>query len=179
VDRKSLKATLEVSTNVAVLLVAISALSLLAIFFFVGPRKPELTPGLEKGRVFGNLTNIDYRGNEQTLIIALSTTCPYCGQSLPLYRRILDTQHSAKKPLKVIALFPNSADDVAKYLKENQLTIDTITGVDFSSLHISGTPTMILVNDRGVVNDFWTGRLDDGEAEQVVRSLISEKASSQ
>jgi hypothetical protein len=73
VDQKSLKATLEVSTNVAVLLVAISALSLVAIFFFVGPRKPELTPGLEKGRFLGNLTNIDYPASEQTLPIALST----------------------------------------------------------------------------------------------------------
>ena len=178
-DRHSLKATLEVSTNIAVLLVAVSVLSLLAIFFFVGPRKPELTPGLEKGRVLGNLTNIDYRGSERTLLIALSTTCAYCRESLPLYRRILDAENNARKPLRVIALFPNSADEVAKYLKENQLTIDTITGVDFSSLHISGTPTMILVNDRGVVNDFWIGRLNDREAEQFVNSLISEKASSQ
>ena len=49
-DRESLKTTLEVSTNVAVLLVAIAALSLLAILLFTHPRKLELTPGLAKGQ---------------------------------------------------------------------------------------------------------------------------------
>jgi thioredoxin-related protein len=162
-----------------VLLVAIAALSLLAILLFTHPRKLELTPGLAKGQAFGNLPNTDYRANQQTLLIALSTTCPYCRESVPLYRRILDGQRDAKDNLRVIALFPDHADEVAKYLKENQLTINSISGVDFRSFHIAGTPTMILVNERGEVSDFWTGKLDERETEQFARSLLSEKASSQ
>src|SRR5438876_3401270 len=106
-DRQALKRTLEVSTNVAVLLVAIALLSLLAIFVFVRPRTPELLPGLERGRVLTNLSNIDFHGSDQTLLIALSTTCPYCRESLPLYRQILKGKHDARKTLTVVALFPN------------------------------------------------------------------------
>ena len=174
-DRQSLKTTLEVSTNVAVVLVAISLLSLLAIFAFVKPPKPELSPGLERGRVLTNLSNVDFHASDQTLLIALSTTCSYCRESLPLYRQILKDNHDVNSNLAVVALFPNSPAEVENYLKDNDLPIDVRTGVNFESIHIAGTPTVILVNSEGVIKNFWTGKLETLEADELVRSLISKK----
>jgi hypothetical protein len=179
VDRNGLKATLEVSTNIAVLLVAIAVLSVLAIAVFTRPPAPNLSPGLEKGRVIGQLPNVDYRSSDQTLLIMLNTNCSYCRESLPLYRKIVDAQPQRNQSLRVIAVFPNSEDQVGKYLKENQLTVDSVAGVDFQALRVSGTPTMVLVNNRGEVKDFWTGKLDDREADDFVRTLLTEKGASQ
>ena len=174
-DRHSLKSTLEISTNIAVLLLTIAVLSVLAIIVFVKPSTPSLNPGLERGKGFAQVSNVDYRSSEQTLLIALNTNCSYCRESLPLYRKLLDTERQGSKSLHIVALFPNSPGEVAKYLKENQLVIDTVAGVDFGSLRISGTPTMILVNNSGEVKDFWTGKLEDSEAVEFVRSLVADK----
>lgn len=178
-ERPTLKSTLEVSTSIAVLLVAVAALSTLAITFFVKPASPNFRPGLEKGKALGQVSNLDYRSSEETLLIALNTNCSYCRESLPLYRKLSATQPQGNKSLRIIALFPNRAEEVARYVKENQLVVDTIANVDFASLPVSGTPTMILVNNRGEVKDFWVGKLAATEADEFVRSLSAEKRSSE
>ena len=63
-ERHTLKSTLEVSTNIAVLLVAVAALSTLAITVFLKPSAPNFLLGLEKGKAFGQVSNIDYGGSD-------------------------------------------------------------------------------------------------------------------
>src|SRR6185295_14573780 len=137
------------STSIAVLLVAIAALSIFAITVFVKPEPSVFTPGLERGKPFGQIANVNYRDSEQTLLIALNTNCSYCRESLPLYRTLSQAQPPGSKSLRIVALFPNKAHEVAQYVKENQLIFDTIAEVDFDSLHVAGTPTMILVSESG------------------------------
>lgn len=174
-NRESVKSTLEVATNIAVLLVAVTVLSIIAVFFFVKLSGPKLSLGLEKGKMFAQLSNIDYRKSDQTLLIALNSTCSYCQESLPLYRKVMSNQVQTDNALRVVGLFPNNAEEVAKYIQQNQLVIDTVAGVDFNALHISGTPTMILVDHNGVVKDFWNGKLSDREADEFLRSLSLQK----
>ena len=172
-DRKSLKSALEISTNIAVLLLALTLLSILAVNFFRRPQLPNLSPGLERGKVFGPISNVDYASSEQTLLIALNTKCSFCRESLPHYRKLLDTVPRGSKSLHVVAIFPDSPEDVARYLKENQLSIDSIAEVDFASLRIGGTPTMVLVNNSGQVKDFWSGKLEDRDVDKFVDSLVA------
>jgi hypothetical protein len=169
-----LKSTLEIATNIAVLLVAIAALSTLAIILFLRPATPNLRPGLEKGKVFAQLPQVDYGSREETLLIVLNTNCSYCFESIPFYRKLSDAQPQGSKSLRIVALFPNGGEEVAKYLKENQLTVETVADVDLGVLGISGTPTMILVNSKGEVKNFWLGKLSDTESDEFFRSLTSE-----
>lgn len=176
-NREAVKSTLEVATNIAVLMVAVTVLTLIAFFFLSkpSPSSPKLSLGLEKGKTFAQLSNMDYSKSDQTLLIALNSTCSYCQESLPLYRKIASNQARTDKALHVVGLFPNKAEEVAKYIQQNQLVMDTVAGVDFNALHISGTPTMILIDRNGVVKDFWNGKLSDREADEFLRSLSPEK----
>lgn len=169
-----LKSTLEIATNIAVLLVAIAALSTLAIIVFLKPPTPNLRLGLEKGKIFAQIPKVDYGSREQTLLIVLNTNCSYCLESVPFYRRVFDAQPQGSKSLHIVALFPNSAKEAARYVKENQLTVETVADVDLGVLGISGTPTMILVNSRGEVKNFWLGKLSDTETDDFFRSLTAE-----
>jgi len=173
-DRQKLKSTLEIATNIAVLLLAVVALSTLTITFFLNPATPKLRPGLEKGKAFGQVSKVDYRSSEQTLLIALNTNCSYCRESLPLYRKLEEVQHEGNKSTRILALFPNSEEEVARYTEANQLKLDTVANVDFRPLLISGTPTMVLVNKSGEVKNFWLGKLADPEEDEFLRSLIAE-----
>jgi hypothetical protein len=172
VNRKSLKETLEISTNVAVLLVAVAALTSFAISHFLNPNTPNLRSGLEKGMRFESVPGVDYHAGKRTLLIALNTNCSYCRESLPFYRKLIFANRQSNN-LRIIAVFPNPADEITKYAKENELLLDTIADVNFSQLNISGTPTLVLINDKAEVDDFWVGKLSDTEADQLVSSVTS------
>ena len=83
----------------------------------------------------------------------------------------MEAQHQGSKSLRIVALFPNKAEEVAKYVEENHLNLDTVADVDFGRLRVSGTPTMILIDNSGEVNDFWVGKLGNSEADELVRSF--------
>ena len=174
-ERQAFKNTLEIATNIAVVLVAIAALSTLATNKLLSPETPTFIAGLQKGKPFGEVSRVDYRGSEQTLLIAMNTNCSYCQESLPFYRKLADTQPPGNKSLRIVALFPNKAEQVAKYVRANQFNIDTVADVDLRGLGVSGTPTMILVNNKGEVKNFWLGKLADKEAEEVIRSLTADR----
>lgn len=171
-DPQKLKTTLEVTTNIAVILVAVAMLSLLAIFVFVKPRTPTLSIGLQKGQAFGQISKVDYGRSDRTLLIALSTACSYCQENLPFYQKLTSAPVPFHNNLQVVALFPNAAEDVEKYVRENKLPIEAVAAVDFNSLRISGTPTIILVDKNGVVQDFWIGKLSEQEANKFLH-LVS------
>ena len=175
-DRKRLRNLLETYTSIAVLLFAIASLSSIAINYS-GKQPPTiLRTGLERGMVFAPIPKIDYGNSKQTLLIALNTNCSYCRESLPFYRKLVLANGLSNDSLHIVAVFPNQADEVARYAKENELILDTITDLEFSRFKISGTPTMVLVNQSGEVNDFWIGKLPDTEADQLIRFLTSSEA---
>jgi thiol-disulfide isomerase/thioredoxin len=171
-DRDTFKTTLEISTNVAVLLVAVVLLSLLAINIFVKPPIANLNRGLEKGKAFSPIRTVDYADSEKTLLIALNTSCPFCRESLPLYQRLVEALPQPSKALHIVAIFPNREADVGDYLRDNHLTIDAVAEVDLNSLRISGTPTVILIDRSGAVKDFWNGKLTENEAQEFLNSVI-------
>ena len=154
---------------------SVAVLSVLAINVFVKPSTPSLRLGFEKGKPFGPVSRVDYRSSNQTLLIVLNTDCSYCRESLPLFRNLSNAQPQDSKALHIVALFPNKESQVAQYVKENHFPVETVSEVDLSKLGVSGTPTMILVNDRGEVRDFWLGKLENSEAEEVFRALHLKK----
>lgn len=169
-DRKNLKSTIETAANIAVVLVAIAALSSLAIVILVEPTATNLRKGLAKGDSFQGKIKADFSNNQQTLLIALKTNCLYCNDSLPFYQRLVQQASSGDKPLRIIALFPESAETAAKYLKENQLKMEVVSEVDFNSISIPGTPTLILL-DNTEVKDFWIGTLSKADEDRVSLSI--------
>jgi hypothetical protein len=73
-----------------------------------------------------------------------------------------------------VALFPNKAEEVANFVKSYALNFDTVSNVNLTSLRISGTPTMILVDNQGRVENFWLGQLEGAEAAEFLRLVSAE-----
>jgi hypothetical protein len=172
-ERKRLRGLLETYTSVAVLLVAIAALSSFAINYFIEKPATVLSAGLERGMVLESIPSVDYQSSKHTLLIALNTNCSYCRESLPFYRKLALANDLSGKPLRILAVFPNKTDEVAHYARENDLLLDTVAEVELNRLRISGTPSMVLINRNGEVNDFWIGKLQDSETERLISALTS------
>ena len=73
-DTPKSKNSLEVVTNVAVLLAAVAFLTALSWGFFVQRRAPSAAGGLGKGEAAA-MPNIDYAAAPKTLVVALNTRC--------------------------------------------------------------------------------------------------------
>lgn len=162
---------IEVSSNVAVLVVAMALLGALVSTRWWPPAgKGKFEDGLQKGQVLASLPSIDYSAAPQTLVIVGSTTCQYCKESLPFYQQLLSTK-SAAQQTRIVAIFPNPKTEVDQYKQRNQLNVESVPSLNYANLNVTGTPTLILVDSAGRVLDFWVGRLSQEEEKQVMKAV--------
>lgn len=166
--RESWAKYLEISTNIAVLLVAVALLAALISARFAVPGKTTFERGLHKGQAMPKLLGIDYSAAPRTLLLSLSTKCHYCEESLPFYKRLIDEQHRSAEKLSLFALFPNSETEVKDYQKRNQLDLKYVANVHPSSIDVAGTPTLVLVDAEGKVSDVWVGKLSSADEQEVM-----------
>ncbi len=166
--RATVRHALEVTTNLAVLALCITIGAVL-----IRARQPQKistsTPSdVRKGQVFPAIENVNYDAADRTLVLALSTQCKFCRESLPFYRKLLSTySHSSQ----VAIIFPNSDNEVREFVERAKLSAHAIGGQDFSKFHIDGTPTLVLVGHDGKVRESWTGELSAAGEKQVISSV--------
>lgn len=170
-NRTTVRHTLEVSTNLAVLILCITIGVVL-----VRSRQPaarDLTSAsLEsrKGQVFPAIANVNYGKADTTLVLALNTQCKFCRESLPFYRKLLSTP-SASSQIQIAIIFPNPDNEVREFVEQAKLSAHAIGGQDFSKFHIDGTPTVILVGRDGKVRESWTGELSAAGEKEVLSAV--------
>jgi thioredoxin-related protein len=165
------KTLLETATNISVLLVSLLIISAFAWGFFAKKQgTAPLQVGLQRGAKLAPLPGFNYKDSSKTLLIAMSTRCAYCSESVPFYKQITEAKY-AHAQLRTAAVFPDSSDEVKQYAQQKQLNAELISGVDLSSLDVSGTPTLILVDSNGTVLNFWVGRLSEEGEQEVLKAV--------
>jgi thioredoxin-related protein len=121
-----------------------------------------------------NLSEVDWQKNRQTLLLVLSTTCHFCTESAPFYQ----TLTKERGDTRIIAVLPQTVNDGKDYLNKLGVSVDEIKQIPFSSIGIRGTPTLILVDNSGIVKDSWVGKLPNSEEAKVlsrVRENVAQK----
>lgn len=110
-----------------------------------------------------------------TLVLALKDGCQYCERNMPFYRTIAKRVHYINhSTAQVIAVFPDSADTVARLKAKESLDFAIIlTNVKLSSLRVTNTPTVFLVDSDGIVRRVWIGTLNAADQAAVLDSLQS------
>jgi hypothetical protein len=168
----NLSRAIEIATNIAttaaaaILCVALTKAYLLPAKRPVPPQMPTvITVGANLNK---NLPDVPWSTNGRTLVLAISTACHFCKESKPFYRRL---QAEVGKEIKIIAALPQPLAEAKEYLTEAGVHVDDIRQVTLSSLGVRGTPTMLLVNNKGNVINVWTGKLQPTEEDQVLSAL--------
>lgn len=162
---------IEVSSNVAVLVVAMALLGAIVSTRWARPGKAKFEDGLQRGQVLARLPSIEYGAAPQTLVLVLSTRCNYCKESLPFYKRLLGEQQMGGQRTRMVAVFPNPKTEVEQYKEKNQLSVESVPELNYSTLNVTGTPTLILADSTGRVLDFWVGKLSKEEEQQVTEAV--------
>lgn len=107
----------------------------------------------------------------RSIILALSTNCHFCQDSLPFYRT-LATQTKGKVDL--IAVFPQTDSGGRDYLEHATVSAAKVVSTDLSAIGVRGTPTVFLVGRDGKIQGVWNGFLTREAQEEIVQRALSE-----
>jgi hypothetical protein len=130
------------------------------------PRSPALpVPGTPV-----SMPGIDWSGQEQTLVLVLSTTCRYCTNSAEFYKRVIEESERHRRT-RLVAVFSQSQDEALTYLTRLGLTFGTVLQAPPSALGLNGTPTLLLVDKQGKVVRGWNGQLPQAREAEVIGAL--------
>ena len=179
--RSSFVKTIEVASNIAIVILAIVATVLLMRnYFFVRTSSRAVTQtaslrekaGPPAGPANGaklSIDGIDWSESDQTVLLALSDNCHFCSQSAPFYQRLVNALAN-RRDVRLVALFPQQSDEAKKYLAKIEVPIADVRQASFGLLGVSGTPTVILVDRTGTIKQSWMGLLtSDRESEVLSR----------
>lgn len=167
------KSTLDTAANIAIIVVcAIAAFVLIRNQFF--PPAPPPRPGeVAKGDQIAALQQVVPAGSNRALVMALSPGCHFCTESMPFYKRLIDERNQKGSDIKVVAAVPapEAKDGEVKIMQEAGVKPDSVTTLNFQEAKVAGTPTLLLVDNKGEVLDVWVGKLDERSEEKVLEAL--------
>jgi thioredoxin-related protein len=175
---RNLYSKIELFSNIAIIAVALLLGAALVNRYFLNYYVPQTaqakSPGIKPGTAL-SLPDADWNKNEKTLVVALSTTCRYCTESLPFYK-LLAQQKAGRGDLKITAVLPQSADEARRYLSEHNVSVDEIKQADLPE--VRGTPTLIIVDKNGSVLESWVGKLPPEKETEVMNRFFGESSGS-
>lgn len=166
-EKKSgLAKKIELAANIGIVITAV-----LVVIFFIRnytqrPNDPQRTVAL--GSKFA-LKNVNWQASGKNLVFAVSTTCHYCTESAAFYRELVE--ECRQQHVRTIAVLPQPQAEAQAYLSGEGVDVDEIRQAPLSDLDIGGTPTLVLVNQAGVVKQVWRGKLPSEKEKDVITKL--------
>jgi len=162
------KKKLETSANVAIIIVALLfSVAIIKRYFFTPASVVEKRQSLIGSTL--NLEGISLSNKERTLVFAISSTCHFCDESSDFYKRLLNETRSLN--LSTLAVFPQNIPVGQIYVADHGLKFDDIKQVNFQTLNVKGTPTLILIDNKGKVLQEWEGKLSTDKESEVLALL--------
>lgn len=117
-----------------------------------------------------SLGGVNWSANEKTLVLALQEDCHFCSESAPFYRRLVQ-ESVAHGSVHLLAVLPNQDSESRNYLSRLGVAIPDIRQAQLSSIHVQGTPTLILVGNTGAVERVWIGQLPSDQEQEVIKAV--------
>jgi thiol-disulfide isomerase/thioredoxin len=133
-------------------------------FFNTAAKPPEPTVGRQVA-----LSGDYFRGDQRSVVLVLQTTCGFCNASMPFYKRLIEL--SREKNINYIAVFPQTVEEGTQHLSKYGVAGLKVVQSDIDKFEASGTPTLIITNDKGVIERVWVGKLTPDKESEVVDTL--------
>jgi len=157
---------LEISANLAIVIVAVV---IVGNFVWSRIRPKQNTSGPSVGNVV-SLTGVNWKENGRTLLMVLQKGCVYCEASAPFYRKLHD-ERKGEQP-RMLAVIPGEQADSAHYLSERGIPSDRVINASLADVNVSGTPTLLLIDQAGHVLRVWVGKLDENRERDVMQEAF-------
>ncbi len=168
---KSTHQKIELAANIMIIIVAA-----LLIFFLV--QKYFLTDSSIPNRnmpIIGNKlslpSEIDITKSDKNVMLVLSKGCHFCSESADFYKRLIE--NAKGKNIHIIAVLPQKKEEAEEYLGSLGISGIEVRQSQLDSINVSGTPTIIILNNKSEISDVWVGKLSSEKETEVFNKLSS------
>jgi thioredoxin-related protein len=163
----------ELTANILIIVVAVLLVGVITQKYFFGSSTGSNAPTRVQPTVGAkiNLPEVDLSAQPKTLVLVLQKGCRYCTESAAFYKRL--QENTQNKNIKLVAVLPGKTEESTAYLGELGIINMEVKQSPLDNLQTSGTPTLILTNDKGEVTNFWIGKLPADKEDEVINQLNS------
>jgi len=170
---------LEILANIAIVVLAVLLGGVIVKRYFFTSAPPEsaapaqsAAPAAAAIKPGANVQLADYNWSESdnTLVMVLSTTCHFCTESGPFYKRMMEAR-ADKKKLRFVAVFPQDEEEARQYLQKLGVVADEIRTAPPTALGARGTPTLILTDSKGTAVNSWIGKLPAPKEDELLKAV--------
>jgi thiol-disulfide isomerase/thioredoxin len=173
-----LSTTLQIAANAATLVVAcLLSVVLIKTYLLRGNTiQPTIVPTGSAGTVAvgakltSQLPDVSWDSNGETVILALSTHCHFCTDSAPFFRQLSE---KSGRNFKIVAVLPESVAESKIYLDREGVHVNQLKQLSLDRLGVAGTPTMLLLDNRGKVTESWVGMLSPEAQSQALKTIAA------
>lgn len=127
------------------------------------------SPGATVGERGESLPGVQFDRAERTLVLYARSTCKYCTASMPLYRRLVEAKASGRFQFVSVGAEPETTQRA--YFATHGVSLDRY--VVMSSAEARGTPTLVVVDRKGVVRRVWLGQQSPDVEQEILRVASS------
>jgi thioredoxin-related protein len=117
----------------------------------------------DTGEQFPEIQNVRYEDNEKTVVLFIASTCRYCTESMPFYAQLTAKRRELRT--KVVAFGFEPEPTLKEYLAKHGVEVDHIQSSMSRKYKFAATPTLVVLNSKGVVLNQWIGALGEREAD--------------
>lgn len=168
---------IETAANILIVVVAVLCLVVLWQKYFRAQPQPQTTeqagrPAPKVPTVGSTVSgvDVDWSKNKKNVLLVLQVGCRFCSESAEFYKTLM--AQTKDKGVSVLAVLPQSKEEARKYLDDLQLSNLDTKQAPMKNLDVSGTPTLIVTDDKGQITNVWVGKLPP-EKQTEVLSLLS------
>jgi hypothetical protein len=144
-------------TNLAIAVVALLLCIVSVKKFLLADGNPMLSPSVNLGTRI-SISDVNWKDSRETLLVVLQEGCRFCSESAPFYKRLV-AKASENGSIRLIAVLPQSPSEAHRYLDTLGVSIANVKQSNLSGINVPGTPTLLLLDDQGIVRASWVGRL--------------------
>jgi hypothetical protein len=163
---------LERVTNVAILASVLGLATVLATGGF--PAAKTAAPRYKVGETLQQLdSRVNFADSTKTVLLYTNSNCQFCQASIPFYKRLIARRDERRSRVPIVAIAKQPQQVLDDYLRLNGVQVDkAIELKDLSKFSMNSTPTLLVVDSKGVILDIWIGLIPSGDEEKALNVVL-------
>jgi hypothetical protein len=113
------------------------------------------------------LPGADWQAARVSVLLQISSTCHYCNDSMPFYRKLMAARQSSAARVPVIVASADAVTVMQQHLAEQQVGVDKVLHSRLDGIG-AVTPTVYIVDSKGLIKRVFVGELDSSRQEELL-----------
>lgn len=162
-DWRENRPSLDTVANVAVILAAV-----VTLWVTLRPARSTRVVSVPSYEIGQRVTGLDSLPKDSaSLVLIVQSRCRFCTASMGFYKKLQHSERSAR--IVVAGAEPEGV--LRQYTSQHGFAPDQVLSYSAGTVHVRGTPTLLLLDSNRTVLKIWQGQLDEAGEREVLENL--------